>query len=212
MAGFLEHCPFTGEAGTEIFICSEALFTKLTGETDYTIIDIQTGRKAEGSAAEKLRELAGNDFLFSDNRLSNQNVKGAYYSFAVFIYGFLAVIAVIAAFNIINSISMSVSARLKQYGAMRAVGMDMKQVRKMLWAETCTYAVAGIIVGTLLGLPVHRYLWNQLIFVRWNDTWEIPVLELFMIIMLVAASCVIAVWGPVKRIENMDIVDVIADY
>ncbi len=212
VAGFLEHCPFNGENGTEIFVCSEALFTKLTGETDYTIIDIQTERKAGEITAEKLRELAGNEFLLSDNRLSNQSVKGAYYSFAVFVYGFLAVIAVIAAFNIINSISMSVSARLKQYGAMRAVGMDMRQVKKMLWAETGTYAVAGIIAGTLLGLPVHRFLWDQLIRTRWNDAWEVPAAELFMIILLVIASCVAAVRGPVKRIADMDVVDVIADY
>ena len=79
VAGFLEHCPFNGENGTEIFVCSEALFTKLTGETDYTIIDIQTERKAGEITAEKLRELAGNEFLLSDNRLSNQSIKGAYY-------------------------------------------------------------------------------------------------------------------------------------
>lgn len=212
VAGFLEHCPFDGGTGTEIFVCSEALFTKLTGETDYTIIDIQTGRKAGDETLEKLRDLTGDDFMISDNRLSNQSVKGAYYSFAVFIYGFLAVIAVIAAFNIINSISMSVSARLKQYGAMRAVGMDMKQVRKMLWAETCTYAMMGILTGTLLGLPVHRLLWNELIYTRWNDAWEIPVKELFTIILLVIASCMIAVRGPAKRIERMNVVDVIVDY
>lgn len=212
VAGFLEHCPFNGTAGTEILVCSEALFTKLTGETDYTIIDIQTGRKAGDETLKALRGLAGDDFQLSDNRLSNQSVKGAYYSFAVFVYGFLAVIAVIAAFNIINSISMSVSARLRQYGAMRAVGMDMKQMRRMLWAETGTYAVAGIIVGTLLGLPIHRHLWDKLIYTRWSDAWEMPAAELFMIILLVVVSCMAAVRGPAKQIEHMDVVDVIADY
>lgn len=210
--GFLEHCPFSGGADTEILICSEALFTKLTGQTAYTIIDIQVGRGAEEKTAEKLREMAGDQFLFSDNRLGDKSARGAYYSFAVFVFGFLGIIAVIAAFNIINSISMSVSARLKQYGAMRAVGMDMRQIGRMLRAETCTYAGAGIIAGTLFGLPVHRYLWNHLIYPRWNVAWEIPVSELCMIVLLVVISCAIAVRGPVKRIENMNIVDVIADY
>ena len=118
--GFLEHCPFEGSTDTEIFICSEELFAKLTGEAGYTIIDLQIGRGAGEETAEAIRKLAGEDFLFSDNRQSNSSAKGAYYSMAVFIYGFLAIIAMIAAFNIINSISMSVAARLKQYGAMRA--------------------------------------------------------------------------------------------
>lgn len=212
IAGFLEHCPFGSMQDSDVLVCSEALFTKLTGQTDYTIIDVQVKGNAGEETAEKLRRLSGETYLFSDNRLSNSSAKGAYYSFAVFIYGFLSIIAMIAAFNIINSISMSVSARFRQYGAMRAVGMDMKQIGRMLRAETCTYAGAGIVIGTLFGLPVHKFLWNQTIYPRWNDAWEIPVAELLIIVILVALSCVASVRGPVKRIERMHVVDVIADY
>ena len=210
--GFLEHCPFNAGENTEILICSEALFEKLTGQTAYTIIDVQVRRNVKEETVKRLRELAGEQFLFSDNRLSDASAKGAYYSFAVFICGFLGIIAIIAAFNIINSISMSVSARLKQYGAMRAVGMDMRQVRRMIQAETCSYAVAGIAAGTVLGLPIHRFLWNHLIYPRWNVAWEVPAAELLVIIVLVALSCAIAVREPVKRIGGMNVVDVIADY
>lgn len=212
IAGFLEHCPFGGMQDTDVFVCSEALFTKLTGKTDYTVIDVQTKGNAGEETAEKLRGLAGEDYLLSDNRLSNSSAKGAYYSFAVFVYGFLGIIALIAAFNIINSISMSASAKFRQYGAMRAVGMDMEQIGRMLWAETCTYAGVGIIAGVLFGLPIHRFLWNQMIYPRWNDVWELPAAELFMILALVALSCVIAVRRPVKEIGEMNVIDVIGDY
>ena len=212
VAGFLEHCPFGSMQDTDVFVCSEALFTKLTGQTDYTIIDVQVKGNAGEETAKKLRALAGEAYLFSDNRLSNSSAKGAYYSFSVFVYGFLATIAMIAAFNIINSISMSVSARFRQYGAMRAVGMEMKQVGRMIRAETCAYAGAGIAAGTLLGLPVHKWLWDHLIYLRWNDAWEIPVAELFTIVVLTVLSCAVAVRGPLKRIEKMHVVDVIADY
>lgn len=212
IAGFLEHCPFGSMQETDVFVCSEALFAKLTGQTDYTIIDIQVKNQAGDRLAEELRKFAGEAFLFSDNRLSNSSAKGAYYSFAIFVYGFLGIIAMIAAFNIINSISMSASAKWKQYGAMRAVGMDMEQIRRMLWAETCTYAAAGIVTGTILGLPIHRFLWNKMIWPRWNAPWEVPAAELIMIVALVAVSCGAAVRGPAKRIERMQVVDVIADY
>lgn len=43
-------------------------------------------------------------------------------------YGFLAIISLITVLNIKNSISMGVSARVKQYGAMCAVGMENRQV------------------------------------------------------------------------------------
>ena len=38
---------------------------------------------------------------------------------------------------------MGVSARIKQYGAMRAVGMGSGQVAKMITAEAVTYATVS---------------------------------------------------------------------
>lgn len=209
VAGFLEHCPFNGVTGTEIMVCSEALFTKLTGETDYTIIDIQIGRGNGEQIAEELKNAAGDDLLFSDNRLGNQSAKGAYYSFAVFIYGFLGIIAIIAAFNIINSISMSVTARIKQYGAMRAVGMDGRQLYRMIAAEAFTYAVSGLAVGLIAGLALSHFLYVRLLTRYLGVGWKVPVALLGIIIVFDFVSAVIAVRAPSKRICNMAITETI---
>ena len=210
-AATLYVCPFSGDEDTIVLVCSEALFTKLTGETDYTIIDIQLSFGASEEDVEAIRAYAGQDYTFSDRRLDNQEVAGAYYSFALFIYGFLAIIAMISAFNIINTVSMSVSARMKQYGAMRAVGMDMSQMKRMIYAETFTYAVSGTLAGMILGVPLHRFAWQNLIFNQWNDPWRSPVTALIVIIALVIISCILAVWKPLKRIENMAVVDIISE-
>lgn len=58
---------------------------------------------------------------------------------------------------------MSVSARMKQYGAMRAVGMDERQVTKMIAAEAATYVVVGCVVGCTIGLPLSKLLYDFLI-------------------------------------------------
>ena len=74
---------------------------------------------------------------------------------------FLAIIAMITVFNIMNSISMSVSARIKQYGTMRAIGMSISQVTKMITAEAVTYAAIGSLIGCILGLPIHKFLFKK---------------------------------------------------
>ncbi len=211
VAATLYVCPFTGDEDTIVLVCSEAFFTKLTGETNYTIIDIQLSFGASDAVVEAIRTYAGQDYTFSDQRLKNQEAKGAYYSFVLFIYGFLAIIAMITVFNIMNSVSMSVSARMKQYGAMCAVGMDMAQMQKMIYAETFTYALSGMVAGVLLGIPLHWFAWQNLIFNQWNDPWRFPLLALLVIIALVTASCILAVRNPLKRIENMSVVDVISE-
>ncbi len=208
VSAVVSHVPFDRADGEETLICSEALFEKLTGSRKYTIIDIQMKGSATEKDVDAIRSLA-EGYLFSDNRLANKETRGAYYSFALFIYGFLAVIAMISVFNIMNSISMSVSARIKQYGAMRAVGMSVKQMKKMITAEAATYAVCGCIVGCIIGFPIHNLIFNNLITSHWGDGWTVPLAEAAVIVLLTVISSFLAVHAPSKRIERMAVTETI---
>lgn len=208
VASVVTHIPFDRSDGEETLVCSEALFSKLTGETQYTIIDIQMERSATDADVRAIRDLSAG-YLFSDNRLSNRETRGAYYSFAVFVYGFLAIIAMIAAFNIMNSISMGVSSRIRQYGAMRAVGMSMAQMTEMIAAEAAAYAVCGCAAGCALGLPVHRFLYGQLVTAHWGDGWEVPLPAMAVMVALILLTTLAAVRAPAKRIRGMAITETI---
>ena len=208
VSAVVSHVPFDRSDGEETLICSEELFEKLVGNDSYTIIDIQMNRSATEADVNAIRDLS-EGYLFSDNRLSNQETKGAFYSFALFVYGFLAIIAMIAVFNIMNSISMSVSARIQQYGAMRAIGMSIRQLTKMITAEAVTYGVCGGIVGCAIGLPVHRLLFDKLITARWGDMWTVPLTAIAVIVLLTVLTSAAAVHAPSKRIKNMAITDTI---
>lgn len=59
-------------------------------------------------------------------------IQSTYWAFHLVVYAFLIVIAGITILNIVNSISMSVSARMKQYGILRAIGMDDAQLKRMI--------------------------------------------------------------------------------
>ena len=211
VTGILSECPFNTDSGQRILICSEDTFIRLTGEAGYTIIDLQMTRDAAKDAAEEIRELAGEDVVFSDKRLRNAEVRGAVYSFALFVYGFLGVIALISAVNIMNSIAMSVSARLREYGAMQAVGMDSGQLLLMIAAEAAAYGLWGILLGCGIGIPLNRFIYEQMVTLRWGTSWDFPALPLGIIILVMAVSLLAAVCGPARRIREMSVVDVIAD-
>ena len=156
-----------------------------------------------------IRKIVGANMIFSDKRASNRDIKGGYYSMALFIYGFLVIIALISMFNIVNSIAMSVSARFGQYGAMRAIGMSDRQVIKMVITEASTYAICGILLGCVIGLPINKLLYENMITFRWGDVWKLPVRSMAIIILTVASATIIAVLGPAKRIHEITIVDTI---
>lgn len=108
-----------------------------------------------------------------------------------------------------NSISMSVSAKLKQYGAMRAVGMDGSQMIKMIAAEAATYALCGCAAGFLIGLPLHGFLFDKMITQYWGTPWNVPLAAVGIILTIVAAALAAAVYKPAKRIVEMAVTDTI---
>ena len=207
VAAILAEAPFGSDENPTV-ICSEETFTALTGEKNYAVIDIQLNGNATDAAAESLRNLAGEN-MFSDRRESNRETIAVYWAFRFLVYGFLMIIAMITVFNIINSIAMSVSARVKQYGAMRAVGMDGRQMTKMIAAESITYAFFGCIAGVVIGLLLHKFLFDRLVTAYFGTVWSLPVVTLGIVLLLVAASSAAAVYMPAKRIVSMAVTDTI---
>ena len=191
-------------------ICSEELFRELTGESGYTIIDVQFNSQVTDQDVEDIRSLAGEGVTVADNRMENAQVRGGYYSFALFLYGFLAVITLISVFNIINSIDMSVSARIREYGAMRAIGMSSSQMVRMVAAEAVSYVIWGILIGSAVGLFLNYKVFENLITVRWGTPWYFPAGALAVILIAVILAAAAAVRGPAKRIHEMSIVATIS--
>ena len=217
VTGILGDVPYNYGAGGDtegtagMIICSEEMFRELTGEDGYAVLDVQLDQDASDAQVSEIRrameQACGSGAAFSDKRIGNREVKGAGYSMSLFLYGFLAVIALIGFFNIINNIGMSVSARMKEYGAMRAIGMSVRQLDRMIVGEAMTYTVFGVGFGCVIGLPLNRVLFQSLVTSRWGDEWSIPAGELLVIVVIMLVSVCLAVIGPAKQIKKMSVAD-----
>lgn len=191
-------------SGAPVIVCSGETFTRLTGETHYMLLNVLAEKDISDAAVQKLYALAG-DAAVSDNRELQSEVNGSYWVFRLAAYGFLAIISLITVLNIVNSISMGVSARTRQYGAMRAVGMEGRQITRMIAAEAVTYAACGTVTGLVLGLALHRLIYAKIVITHFGGVWRVPTESIALVVLLVAVSCVLAVHGPAKRIRNMPI-------
>ena len=188
-----------------IIICSQETFDRIMGDTKYGLIGIQLDSNATEETIAEIRSLENDDIIITDQREGNKQNNATYWAARIVCYGFLAIIGVISLFNIVNSISMSVSARIKQYGAMRAVGMDNRQLKRMISAEAYTYAISGLIVGCGIGLPLSRFLYNRLITHYFGIEWRFPILWFGIVVAFIFISAIVSVYAPAKRIRNMPI-------
>ena len=96
----------------------------------------------------------------------------------------MAIISLITILNIMNSVSMGVSARIKQYGVMRAVGMGSRQVTKMIAAEAATYSICGTVAGVVLGLLLHHLIYVKVVITHFGGIWKIPFTSIAIILLL----------------------------
>ena len=192
-------------------IAPETLFRRVAGEQNYNMIGVQLDRTASDETVLALAAFSSDQIVVQDLRESNRQDRGTYYAARIVLYGFLAIIGGISLLNIVNSISMSVSARMKQYGILRAIGMDDAQLRRMVSAEAGTYAVSGLVVGIALGLVLNRKLYILLITHYFGAAWQVPWGCLAVIVVVVLAAVVLAVYNPVRRILMQPITATISE-
>lgn len=211
VAGMLKSDLFSEDGlshGKVSVIASSETFVRLTGVTDYSLVMVQTTGDVTDEDVAAISGVLDEGITLRDDR--EGRTSGTYTAFVLCVYGFLAIIAMVTVLNIMNSISMSVSARSRQYGAMRAVGMDSRQVTRMIAAEAVTYALAGCVIGGVVGLVLGRMLYNLLIDGRFPYAiWTIPVSRLLIVVVFVAAATLAAIYAPAKRMREMAVTETI---
>lgn len=212
IAGLLQYDPFHSDGltgGQLTLIVSHETFARLTGIADYVLLLIQTSADVPDETVEAIRQLAEeNGWAMTDRR--EQSTRGTYLAFSACVYGFLGVITLVSVLNIVNSISMSVAARIRQYGAMRAVGMDERQITGMIAAQAVTYALTGCVAGCSIGLPLSRLLYGFLILEHFPyAVWQFPAGRLTVVFVFVLFAAGAAVWAPARRIRQMSVTDTI---
>ena len=186
-------------------IAPEALFRQVEGELNYSMVGVQLDSTANDDTLLALAAFGNADFIMQDLRESNRQSNGTYYAVRIVLYAFLVILGGISVLNIVNSISMSVTARARQYSVLRAVGMEDTQLFRMVAAEAGTYAVSGLAVGFAAGLALHRALFTRLVTHYFGLSWQVPFGLLALLVLLVWAAAALAVHGPVKRLTAMPV-------
>lgn len=193
-------------------ICTEETFERLMGDSDYALLNVQIADNADKDRiVSSIRSMMNDNYSLADYYDTNKDNNAEFWGIRLAVYVFLAIIILMAALNIINSTSMSVAAKTKQYGAMRAVGMDGRQLTKMIVAEVFTYAISGCAVGCIIGLVLNKMIFEAFITAYFGELWHIPIGEVIVILLIIFASAAVAVYGPAKRMRNMAITDTIND-
>lgn len=190
------------------FITTERLYTEITGDSTLDVIDIQLRNKNQEQTVSEIRSRLDGNVTFSDSRQKNAATTQAFLTMAVFMYGFVIVIAFISILNIINTMQTSISAKTRYIGMMRAIGMSGRQLNKMILSEAGTYGTAGCIAGIFGGTLLQKFLITKFL-TSAHMTWNFPFTQVMIIITVTFLVTLLSVTGPLRRMKSREISETI---
>lgn len=164
-----------------------------------------------GRVATRIRERLGYPYWAKDWMQSNRNLFSALKLEKVVMFIILALIVMVAAFNIISTLIMVVMDKTKDIAVLMTMGATRRTVRRIFALEGLLIGIAGTVAGILLGgilcLLLSRYQFIHLP----SDVYYISTLPVDLspgILLLVGASsiliCFLATFYPSRQASRID--------
>jgi len=120
------------------------------------------------------------------------------------VYVLLALSVLIAVIGIINTLALSVLERTRELGLLRAVGMQRKQVRRMVRTESVVVSVLGGVVGLIVGVALGAAFVLSLAD-DGIDKLGLPVGQLIAAVIFAGLAGVVAALYPARKAAKMDV-------
>ena len=143
------------------------------------------------------------------NNLDKQmkSVKGLYTLVAIFLYGFITVIALIGVTNIFNTITTNITLRSGEFAILKSIGMTRKEFNRLVNLESVFYSTKSLLIGIPLGI-----LLSYLIYTAFNQgnttfTFEIPWEGIIISILAVFVLVFIIMNYSLKKVNKQNIIE-----
>jgi putative ABC transport system permease protein len=124
----------------------------------------------------------------------------------IFVYSFLTIIGVIGSLNIVNTVQTNLLLRRREIGLLQAVGMTMRQVRKMATAEGVWFGVIGSFWGLLLGVGISYFLYVQMSGIE-GTPFVFPWVGAAIACVFALGVGLFSVQGPLRRMSKANLIE-----
>lgn len=185
---------------------AQAFTQKMQAPAAYsTLIYVDAGGDNVKSLAEDIQSLSPS-LSVSDMNQSLRQMNNAYLLFVLCIYGFVGVISLISCLNIINIISTNLILRRREFGLLQAVGMSVKQVRRLVFYESFLYSLKSIVYGVVLGVGL-MLLFFSLIAGQYTTNIGFNYFAILYAALGAFLVSLVAAWPTLRRLRRMSVVD-----
>lgn len=197
---------FESRYNSPYFIVSDEVMDTLKSDSNVSIF-------IKSSNANKTQDDIEKIFNYKYYSLDNLDhdaelVNRLYTLIAIFLYGFIIVIALIGVTNIFNTLTTSIELRKNEFAILKSIGMTSKEFNKMIFLESFFFCFKSLIIGIPIGICL-----SYLIYLSFNQeimfSFDVPYKGITISIVLVFVLIFTLMKYSVTKANNSNIIDTI---
>ena len=128
---------------------------------------------------------------------------------AIFMYGFIAVVALIGVTNIFNTIYTNIHLRAKEFAMLKSVGMTDQEFHRMIWLESILYTLRALLIGLPLGILISYGVHTLLVNGGVTLPYELPLIPIIISVLVVALLVSAIMHYSVRQVSRQNIIETI---
>ncbi|MFD3158719.1 ABC transporter permease (plasmid) [Haloimpatiens sp. FM7330] len=202
---------FVQKKGFKIpFIVNEKVLKNFFNVDGYNEIDISINKNANIKTIEdNLKTIADKvpTGLCTSYFEAIDTIKKSRKNISILMNSFVGFLAIISILNIVNTMNTNILMRVKEFGVLRAIGLNKKHVKKIVLYEGMFYGILSFIFGLIISSIVCILLYNVVEGMKPGA----PILSMLIALIISIIVCISASLYPLKKVTSSNIVDSIRD-
>lgn len=198
----------TKYSSTASLIISEDIGNKINDNTrlQNIFIDSKDSNKTQEEIEEILKDTEYNIYNLDENV---KTVKSLYTLVAIFLYGFITVIALIGVTNIFNTITTNMKLRSREFAMLKSIGMTKKEFNRMIRLESFFYGTKSLIIGIPVGIGLSYLLYKLLTNGSLIIKYKLPISACLISIFAVFILITVIMKYSIKKINKQNTIETI---
>lgn len=162
-----------------------------------------------GDLNERITTEGGEPVFFYDVRESMRETNNIMLLLAVFMYGFIAVVALIGVTNIFNTITTNIQLRAKEFAMLKSIGMTDDEFNRMIRLESVLYTLRALLMGLPIGIVISYGVHYMLTQGGINLGYELPLIPILISVVAVTLLITVIMRYSVRQVSRQNIIETI---
>ena len=196
--------------GLPLLIISDEQFNKILDTNRfYLLVDTENPDKMQDEVEKVLSSVSDSDYTIFNLDKEVKAMNSMFTLIAIFLYGFITVIALIGITNIFNTITTNMELRSREFAMLKSIGMTKKEFNRMISLESLFYGTKSLIIGIPIGCGLSYLIYKALMDGSWSYAYSLPYVAIIISILAVYILVTCIMKYSINKINKQNTIETI---